>query len=200
MRLGILGGTFDPVHSGHLVVAEEVRCDLELDNVVFVPTGLPWMKAGGYLSSGQHRLAMLQRATSANPQFHVSSMELDRSGYTYTVDTLVELKRHYGETTELFFILGQDALHAFLRWKEPRRVLDLCRLVVVPRSGYVQNAPIDIDVVMPEAAERLVWVDCTRIGISATEIRRRVANNLSVRHLTPESVVNYIDEHGLYKW
>ncbi|MFQ5860658.1 MAG: nicotinate-nucleotide adenylyltransferase, partial [Dehalococcoidia bacterium] len=135
MRIGLLGGTFDPIHLAHLLIAEEARVKLDLEEVVFVPTGEPWMKAGQPLSPGEHRLNMVRLATATNPFFRVSSVELDRPGPSYTVDTLEILRQEMGHEVEFCFLLGLDSLKSFHRWKEPARVLELCTLVAVARPG-----------------------------------------------------------------
>lgn len=199
MRLGIIGGTFDPIHLGHLIIAEEARCLVPLDEVLFLPTGRPWMKAGLCLSAGQHRLAMVQRAIASNARFGVSSMELERAGDTYTVDTLEALHREREPEVELFFILGLDSLAQFPRWREPERILELCRLVVVTRPGNISYDPQVMEAVRPGAIGRVIRLDSPQIGVSGTDIRRRVSQGLSIKYLVPEAVEEYIHQHGLYR-
>ena len=139
MRIGILGGTFDPIHLGHLLIAEESRITLGLERVLFVPAGRPWLKEGQPLTDAVHRVRMVELATASNPHFQVRRNEVERPGPSYTVDTLGELRAELDPDAELYFILGLDALESFHRWKEPERVLDLCRLVVVGRPGYSEG-------------------------------------------------------------
>ena len=195
MRVGIAGGTFDPIHLGHLIIAEEARVSLGLDEVVFIPAGQPWMKAGRSLTPPRHRLNMVRLATASNPFFRVSSIEIDRSGPTYTVDTIRELGRESVGGHDLYFILGIDSLRGFHRWKEPEAILELCTLVTAPRPGYQDNdfaPPVNIP------PEKLVSLEGPGVEISSTEIRRRVALGLSVRYWVPEEVERYIHQHGLY--
>jgi nicotinate-nucleotide adenylyltransferase len=199
MRIGVLGGTFDPVHLGHLIVAEEARVRLKLDQVIFMPAGQPWLKAGQCLTPGGHRLQMVELAVASNPFFRVASNEVERPGATYTVDTLVELNRELGPNASLYFILGMDSLAQFHRWKEPDQLLELCQLVVVSRPGH-QNVDVnDLVARFPQAGPGLVLLTVPRIEISSTEVRRRVAEGISIRYLVPEAVEEYISEHRLYQ-
>ena len=136
MRLGVLGGTFDPVHIGHLAMAEEARLQFSLDRVLFVPVGQPWLKEGQPLSEARHRVEMVRLAVSSNPHFEVCLEEVERSGPTYKIDTLEALQQRYVHASGLFFILGSDAMEQFHLWKEPERLLDLCQWVVVERPGH----------------------------------------------------------------
>jgi nicotinate-nucleotide adenylyltransferase len=199
MRVGILGGTFDPVHLGHLIIAEESRVQLRLDQVIFTPAGQPWLKNRQPVSPAHHRLRMVELAVASNPFFRVSSSEMDRSGPTYTVDTLEELQRSLGRDARLYFIVGMDVVEQFHRWKEPEKLLELCNLVVVSRPGHQR---IDINSLVgqyPQAGERLILLTVPRIEISSTGIRRRVSEGISIRYLVPEAVEEYILEHRLYQ-
>lgn len=199
MRIGVLGGTFDPIHMGHLVMAEEARVRLGLGRVLFVPAGAPWMKKGEAVSTAEHRLAMVERAIASNPGFQTSRLELDRPGDTYTVDTLRQLREEYGPQVELYFILGVDALASFARWKEPARILELCRLVVVTRPSHKKGDGRILEGISPGAEGRAVWIQEPQIGISSTEVRARVAQGLSIKYLVPQAVEEYIYGHGLYR-
>jgi nicotinate-nucleotide adenylyltransferase len=199
MKVGILGGTFDPVHLGHLIIAEEARVRLKLDQVVFTPAGQPWLKSRQPVSPAHHRLRMVELAVASNPFFQVSSSEMDRSGPTYTVDTLGELQGSLGRDAGLYFIVGMDALEQFHRWKEPEKLLGLCNLVVVSRPGHQSVDINDLVGQYPQAGERLVLLTAPRIEISSTEIRRRVGEGISIRYLVPEAVEEYILEHRLYR-
>ena len=198
MRVGVLGGTFDPIHLGHLKIAEEVRLKLDLERVLFIPTGQPRLRTDKYLSPVADRLRMVELATSDNPYFQVCDNETRRGGPTYTVDTLIELRGSLGTDASLYFIVGVDILRRFHDWKEPERVLELCNVVVVTRPGHE-----DFDwpawlVTFPQAADRLTWLDTITVDISGTEIRRRSWQGKSVRKLVPASVAEYIQERNLY--
>ena len=189
-----MGGTFDPVHVGHLLAAEEARIRLELDEVLFIPAGKPWMKEGGGVSPAHHRMNMAALATASNPCFSVSSIEVDRDGPTYTVDTLEELHR-VNPSWELFLIVGADSSAQMDRWKEPERIMELCTVVAVPRPGY--DAPVTG--AGPEESGRIIYLDGPLVDVSSTEVRERVSRGVSVRHCVPDAVDEYIQRHGLYK-
>jgi nicotinate-nucleotide adenylyltransferase len=199
MRVGILGGTFDPVHLAHLIIAEEARVRLELDRVIFIPTGHPWLKEQRPVASSADRLRMVELAIASNSGFQASSNEVDRSGPTYTVETLQDLTRELGPDAVLHFILGMDALEQFDRWKDPEKLLGLCRLVIVNRPGH-QNLDVN-DLVgrYPQAGTRLTLLSVPRIEISSTEIRQRVAEGISIRYLVTDSVAVYISQRRLYR-
>ena len=190
MRLGVLGGTFDPVHLGHLRLAETAREQMGLDRVVFVPAGLPWRKAGASIAPAGHRLSMLRLATACNPAFEVSDLEVAREGPSYTAETLEALaEAHPG--AELFFLLGEDALADLPNWYQPERIRELATLAVARRPGE----PVEAG----GSNGAVVWLEMPRLEISATEIRDRVRSGLSIRYLVPDAVEKYIREHGLYR-
>ena len=199
-RIGILGGTFDPPHLGHLLIAETARVALGLELVIFVPAGEPWLKSGQRITPAAHRLRMVQLATADNPDFCVSDCEVRRRGASYTVDTLRELRGAYHPGTELYFIVGSDVLDQFHRWKEPDCILDLCRLAVIERPG----GPADGIGVLAErfpdevASGAVVSVAGPRVDFSASELRRILAAGLSTRYQIPDRVAEYIAQHGLY--
>ena len=199
MKIGILGGTFDPVHLGHLIIAEEAMSSLSLERVIFVPAGDPWMKAGIPISPGPNRLAMVLAAVAGNPAFHVSPVELDRIGPSYTVDTLEELQEDYGSQTEYFFIIGADALKDFGQWRKPERVLELCTLAVVGRPAQRALDLSVLEAIIPGIGNRVEMVYGVAISVSSTDIRERIAEDRSIRHLVPPAVESFIREHGLYK-
>ena len=199
MSLGILGGTFDPIHHGHLIVAQAVAEQLHLDQVLFVPAGQPWMKQDQTLSPAPHRRAMVELATRSDPGFLLCALELERPGDTYTVDTLEALRAEPGRDDDLFFIIGADALELFPQWKDPERILQLATLAVVPRPGYGDTAVEVVKRAVPGGAGRIVLVNAPLIEVSATGIRQRVAAGLWVRHLVPDAVAEYIEGHGLYQ-
>ncbi|MBI4233019.1 MAG: nicotinate-nucleotide adenylyltransferase [Chloroflexi bacterium] len=199
MRLGILGGTFDPVHLGHLIIAEEARVHLSLQRVLFIPAGQPWLKEGRAISPGVHRLAMVRLAVQDNPFFAVSSVEVDHPGPSYTIDTLAALRREYEEAADIYFILGLDALHDLHRWHEPAGILRASTLVAVARPGSRRFAPSSLEELLPGASRRVLILPCPLIGISGTEIRRRVAEGRSIRYFVPRAVAEYIQYHSLYQ-
>jgi nicotinate-nucleotide adenylyltransferase len=203
-RVGILGGTFDPVHYGHLVVAEEVREALSLDRVLFVPAAIPPHKIGLAITSAADRAAMVELAIAGNRAFTMSRIELDRDGTSYTVDTLETLAREThqaGITRELYFILSAEAVAALPTWRAPARILELARLVVVPRPGspVPDLAVLAFEVGASPADERILTVDTLALAHSASDIRRRAAAGLSIRYLVPPAVESYICDHRLYR-
>lgn len=202
MRYGILGGTFDPIHLGHLLLAEECREILALDKVLFVPAGQPWLKAGQPLTAAVHRLRMVELATADNHHFEVLRWEVERPGPSYTVDTLERLRAEGGAVVEMHFILGLDALADFPRWKDPERILQLANLAVVPRPGYRESdgdCIVDgIRSLYPEYADRITRLAVANVAISATDLRRRADIGKSLRYRTPAAVGEYIGDKGLY--
>ena len=197
MRLGVFGGTFDPVHHGHLVAADEVRARLGLDSVLFVPAGTPPHKLDDDISPTRHRIAMLQLAIASNPGFALSRVDVDRHGPCYTVDTLALLHEEYGPGAELFFIMGMDSLADILVWRDPERLIRLAQIVVVGRPGF--QADVDeLDKVLPGAAQRIAIVDTPLIEVSSSDIRQRVREGMPIRYQVPEAVEAYIRKHGLY--
>jgi nicotinate-nucleotide adenylyltransferase len=198
-RLGILGGTFDPVHCGHLVIAEEARARLNLEEIRFVPSGQPPHKSGQTITPAADRLAMLRLAIAGNTAFTLTTMEIERTGPSYTVDTLSQLARDEGPDCALHFIVGGDALPDLLSWREPARILALCTLVVVRRPDVKPVDLRDLQARLPALAEKLIVLDGPQFGVSGTEIRQRVAEGLPVRYQVPEAVWAYIREHRLYQ-
>ena len=201
-RVGLLGGTFDPVHIGHLAAAEEARERLGLERVLFVPAGDPWQKSDRAVSDGRHRRAMLELALAGAPGFGVSTIELDRAGPTYSADTVEALaaaERAVGGDPDLWFILSVEAARGLPTWHQPWRLLAACRLAVVPRPGSELLTAAWFDGIVAGAAERVVVLDRPRIGVSGTEIRARVRAGRSIRYLVPEAVRKYIEAEGLYR-
>ena len=198
MKIGIFGGTFDPIHLGHLMVAEEARVLLDLDEVIFIPAGQPWFKSEEYVTDMKHRLAMVECATAANPYFSVSDIETTRSGPTYTVETLKELRKNYSCEDRLYFIIGVDSLRELDRWQHPEQLFELAKLVGVYRPGHEDFDPESLNVITPGASSNVVMLDGPLVEISATDLRHRVATGVSIRYRVPESVEAYIREHGLY--
>jgi nicotinate-nucleotide adenylyltransferase len=188
-RLGVMGGTFDPIHHGHLVAASEVASALGLDEVIFVPTGQPWQKK--QVTAGEHRYLMTVIATASNPRFKVSRVDIDRSGPTYTIDTLRDLRKIYADA-ELFFISGADAIAQILSWKEVDDVWDLAHFVAVSRPGHALELPS-----APDGA--ISTLEIPALAISSTDIRARVDDGKPVWYLVPDGVVQYIAKHQLYR-
>jgi nicotinate-nucleotide adenylyltransferase len=186
-----MGGTFDPVHHGHLIAASEVAVRFLLDEVVFVPTGQPWQKSSYHVSPAEDRYLMTVIATASNPSFSVSRVDIDRDGPTYTVDTLRELKSQYGPKVQLFFITGADALDKILSWKDAEQMFELAHFVGVTRPGFVLS-----DDHLPADAVSLVQVPA--MAISSTDCRARVAAGQPVWYLVPDGVVQYIAKRHLY--
>ncbi|HWH29829.1 MAG TPA: nicotinate-nucleotide adenylyltransferase [Mycobacteriales bacterium] len=191
-RVGVMGGTFDPVHHGHLSAASEVRMLFDLDEVVFVPTGRPWQKEHREVSAAEDRYLMTVIATASNPSFSVSRVDVDRSGPTYTIDTLRELQALHPDA-ELFFITGSDALAQILGWRAADELFELAHFIGVTRPGY---EPVDPSR-FPEGAVTLVEVPA--LAISSSDLRARVANGHPVWYLVPDGVVQYIDKRRLYR-
>ena len=198
MNIGVLGGTFDPVHKGHIMVAEEARARLDLAEVLFVPAGQPPLKEDSPILAVEHRVQMVHLAIADYPYFKLSTIEIDRPGSSFTVDTIVELRDKLGDGDELFFIVGWDSLAQLPKWKEPSRLIKICRLVAVPRPGYSLPDLNSLDAVIPGLSRRVILLDRPEIDINATEIRERVAQGLSIHHLVPEPVAEYIRQHKLY--
>jgi nicotinate-nucleotide adenylyltransferase len=195
-RIGILGGTFDPIHYGHLAIAEEVRVALALDRVLFVPAAYQPLKAHRPGADAHHRLAMARLACATNTFFSVSDVEIARPGPSYTVTTLQAF--HDAEPGELFFILGADALNDLPRWREAARIPELTSIVAVQRPGITLNMKPRF-AALPALRERLTMIDGPRLDISSCELRQRAADKRPLRYLMPDSVVEYIAEHGLYQ-
>jgi nicotinate-nucleotide adenylyltransferase len=194
-RIGVMGGTFDPIHHGHLVAAEEARWQFDLDTVVFVPTGQPWQKPVG-VSPAEDRYQMTVIATASNPAFTVSRLEIDHPGPTYTIDTLRRLQAQQPEGTRLYFITGADAVLQLLTWKEPDQVLALTEFIAASRPGF------DLDSLVkqvPGAPGRIHRMDIPALAISGSDLRARVARGAPIRYLMPDGVAGYISEHGLYR-
>lgn len=195
-RLGIMGGTFDPIHHGHLAVAEEARSGFGLERVVFIPNGQPPHKKAYEVSEGEHRYNMCLLATASNPYFTVSRVELERPGPSYTVDTLRSLRGVLGPAVGIYFITGADALLEIMTWREPDAILAEALIVAVHRPGFDLGS---IETALgAERAARVRPMPMPGLEISSTDLRRRVAEGRSARYLLPEAVAAYIDKHGLY--
>jgi nicotinate-nucleotide adenylyltransferase len=190
VRLGVMGGTFDPVHHGHLVAASEVQSKFGLDEVIFVPTGQPWQKSERAVSPPEHRYLMTVIATASNPRFTVSRVDIDRPGPTYTIDTLRDLRAER-DVSELYFITGADALDQIISWKDADELFRLAHFIGVTRPGHVLgNGGLP--------ADRVSLMEIPALAISSTDCRARVAAGEPVWYLVPDGVVQYISKHGLY--
>ena len=188
LRLGVMGGTFDPIHNGHLVAASEVAAAFDLDEVLFVPTGLPWQKES--VTATSDRYLMAEIATAANPRFKVSTVDIDREGPTYTVDTLRDLRVKFPDA-ELFFITGADAVTSIAGWKDAANLWDLAQFVAVTRPGHKLDLPS-----APEGAIQVLEIPA--LAISSTDIRARVSQGKPIWYLVPDGIVQFIAKHGLY--
>jgi nicotinate-nucleotide adenylyltransferase len=197
--VGIFGGTFDPPHLGHLAAAQESHEAARLDRVLFMPTGRNPLKHDEPRSTVEHRLAMTALAIAGNPSFELSRADVDREGPSYTVDLLERLRDQLGRDQELAFIVGMDVLHELHRWRDPQRLLELTRLLVVQRPGGEDARPEELDRRVPGASRRVQIIRTPGVAISSTELRKRVAAGRSIRYLVPDAVAAYIAEHGLYR-
>jgi len=199
MNIGVLGGTFDPVHSGHLVIAEEARLRFGLNKVLFVPAGQPWLKTNSKITAAAHRVEMLKRAIADNAGFELSTMEIDRPGPSYSVDTVAVLQQQSGAGAKIFFLIGWDSLSELPQWKEPARLIQLCKLVAVTRPGFSRPDLKSLEPSIPGITQSVVWLDIPPIDISSSDIRDRVAQGLSIHSLVPDKVESYIAENKLYR-
>ena len=188
-RLGVMGGTFDPIHNGHLVAASEVAAALNLDEVLFVPTGEPWQKSE--VTQTSDRYLMTEIATAANPRFKVSTIDIDRNGPTYTVDTLRDLREAHPDA-ELFFITGADAISSIAGWKDVEELWTLANFVAVTRPGHKLDLPV-------APAGVIQVLEIPALSISSTDIRERVATGKPIWYLVPDGIVQFIAKHGLYR-
>lgn len=202
MRIGILGGTFNPVHIGHLIIAEEVYYRHGLSRVVFIPAGIPPHKGAENLTEAHHRYEMVKLATKDNDHFEVSDEEVSREGKSFTIDTVDANPERYGKDSDLHLIVGMDTVNELPTWKDIKRLSTLCRIVVVNRPG---NTLANLDQLIPvmgkEKVEEIkrIHVEIPPIGISSTDIRDRLKKGLHTRYIVPPEVRQYIEKHGLYK-
>ncbi len=197
-RFGILGGSFDPPHYGHLALAETARAQLGLSRVLFVPAGAPPHKRNRPMSSAADRAAMTAAAIADNPAFALSRVDLDRPGPHYTVDMLALLRAKYPDTTEWFFLMGEDSLHDLPAWYDPQGILEQAHLAVMPRVGQRVDMA-ELTAALPLLTHKLVWLDIPPFHFSSTDLRRRVREGLSLRYFVPPAVEAYINEHALYR-
>lgn len=197
-RLGILGGTFDPIHIGHLATAEAVRCEYHLDTVLFIPSANPPHKQDVDVTDAVHRYRMAELATTSNPHFEVSAIEMERKGLSYTIYTLRELLDLYGHDTELYFIIGYDALAELHTWENIYGVLELTHFIAVSRPGVDKTDEI-IDSFGELGRAKIHRLVLYELDISATDIRCRIAEGRSIRYIVPEAVREYIEKNELYR-
>lgn len=194
-----MGGTFDPIHIGHLMTAEEVRHEFGINQVIFVPTGKPPHKENQKVTHSEHRYLMTVLATVDNPHFNVSRIEIDREGKTYTVDTIKALKQIYGDSTKLYFITGADAVHEILTWKHAKELLKICEFVAVTRPGYKTKQLKDTVEDLRQSFEcKVHFLEVPALAISSSDIRVRVSQKRPIQYLVTQSVEEYIHKFNLY--
>lgn len=198
-RIGLMGGTFNPIHIGHLVTAEEAFYQFKLDEIIFIPSGQPPHKIDGEIAPAEDRYLMTVIATASNPHFTVSRIEIDRKGPSYTVDTLREMKKIYGEETELFFITGADAIIEILTWKDPEIIADMCEFIAATRPGYSLKRFEELHLVGSAKLPKVHFMEIPALAISSTDIRRRVKEGRPVKYLLPDGVAAYLMKRGLYR-
>jgi len=195
--IGVLGGTFDPIHQGHLVIAADAQAYLHLEKVLFIPAYRPPHKPRNSYSAFEHRVRMVELAIASNPHFELSPIEAQRPGPSYTVDTLRDLKAELGADVEIYLIIGMDSLADILTWHKPAELLTLCRIVVAERAGYhVDLEPLEEG--LPGLRDNLVLIDTPELSISSSDLQHRVQVGLPIRYQVPRSVERYIYEHKLY--
>ena len=199
-RLGIMGGTFDPVHYGHLVTAETARAQFNFDKVIFIPSGCPPHKIGQKITEAQHRYLMTVLAVNTNIFFEVNRIEIERQGNSYAFDTVLQLKKEFGPEWELYFITGADAVLEILTWKNIRRLIEICTFVAATRPGFdLSVLDNKLEQISSIAKDKFLTFEVPALSISSTDIRQKVASGKPIKYLLPESVERYIDTNNLYK-
>ena len=200
MRMGVMGGTFDPIHYGHLVTAESAYESFHLDHVQFVPVGTPPHKDEEVLTPARHRLAMTRLAVTNNPHFVASSVEVERPGASYTIDTMRYFHEQYGPDVELFFITGVDAIMEIPNWNNAKGLFELCTFIAATRPGYsVERFQAFLSELTPRRRRKIKTLEVPALAISSTDLRRRVREGRSIKYLVPDLVEQYIADHGLYR-
>lgn len=197
-RIGILGGSFDPIHNGHLVIAQEVCVRLRLDQVLFVPARVSPLKMGQQPTSAHHRCQMIQLAIQDNPRFRLSRIDLDRPAPSFTVDTLALLQEEWGPHTQLFFIMGEDALLTLTHWRQPERIIRQAHLVIVKRPGYTIDMD-ELEAKLPGLVDATTFLDTPELSVSSTDLRQRMQRGWPIRYQVPDTVLAYINQHKLYR-
>lgn len=199
-KVGILGGTFNPVHYGHLIAAEAVRENFCLDRVLFIPAGIPPHKPVSEVAAANHRFNMVKCAIASNPGFEASHLEIERSGYTYSIDTLTSLKSMYADSTEFFFIIGADVVPELILWREYSKVFEMCSFIALFRPGHNREAFLwQINELAAGYGAKIFAAEAPLIDISSTDIRERIINGRSIKYLVPDCVEEYIYQNGLYR-
>jgi nicotinate-nucleotide adenylyltransferase len=197
-RIGVIGGTFDPIHYGHLAAAEEARVRMNLERVLFVVAGVPPHKLDEEVTPVEHRLAIVSLAIASNPHFEISRVDVDRPGPSYTVDTISILRKQWGQETEVYFIMGLDSLVELPTWHHPQRLIQLCRLLAVKRPGF-ETDMAELEASVPGMSSRVEIIDMPEMDISSSDLQQRVRDGLPIKYQVPEEVERYIMEHGLYR-
>lgn len=198
-RVGILGGTFDPIHIGHLVTAEAVRNEYDLDKVIFIPAAIPPHKQKQMVTEARHRYIMTVLATCSNPYFEVSPIEMNRPGPSYTIDTIYELIERYGEDTDFYFITGADTIQEIPTWDRIEELLGICEFIAATRQGCLPDVDNIKEYFGELGGKRIHRLNTPELEISSTDIRARVKNGVSIKYIVPLSVEQYIYKEGLYK-
>jgi nicotinate-nucleotide adenylyltransferase len=198
MKIGVLGGTFDPVHLAHIGMAEEARKELDLAEVILVPAGQPIFKPGDCVTPAGQRIEMLLLALAGKPYLKISCIEIERPGPSYTVDTLDAMGKQYGAEVGIYFILGWDSLAQLSGWREPGRIITMCYLVAVPRPGWPRPGLEALEEKIPGISKKVIFLERPNLDISATMIREKVSRGEAIDHLVPGPVAEYIKRHGLY--
>lgn len=197
-RIGVIGGTFDPIHYGHLAAAEEARVRMNLERVLFVVAGVPPHKLDEEVTPVEHRLAIVSLAIASNPHFEISRVDVDRPGPSYTVDTISILQKQWGQETEVYFIMGLDSLVELPTWHHPQRLIQLCRLLAVKRPGF-ETDMAELEASVPGISSRVEIIDMPEVDISSSDLQQRVRDGLPIKYQVPEEVERYIMEHELYR-
>lgn len=197
-KVGVLGGTFDPIHHGHLAAAEEARVKLGLDKVLFVVANIPPHKQNEPVTPAPHRLAMVELALSSNPYFEISRIDMERPGPSYTVDTVSLLQKELGTEVEIYFIMGLDSLWQLPTWKDPQRLIQLSRLVAVNRPGYAVDLG-ELEEKVPGISQRTQIMATPEVDVSASDLQERVRDGLPIKYQVPPAVEEYIYAHNLYR-
>jgi nicotinate-nucleotide adenylyltransferase len=198
LKTGVFGGTFDPVHNGHLRLAGAALAQLGLDELIFMPAGEPWFKAARQITAAVHRVAMVKLAISGLPRVSLSTMEVERAGPTFTVATLRELREQLGDAAEIYFLMSYSTLEELTEWHQPAEIIRRCRLAVAPRPGTARPDLAGLESRLPGISRRVDWLEMPEVAVSATTVRERVSRGEAVGEMVPATVAEYIREHRLY--